>query len=68
VYLKEKSPEKLPLGRLRVRWEDDIKMDLREIDFEDGSGSGSPPWVGFVSSVVEYSGSGIRDLITLLIY
>jgi hypothetical protein len=26
-----KSEGKRPLGRLRLRWEDNIKMDLREI-------------------------------------
>jgi hypothetical protein len=29
------SPEgKIPLGRLKRRWEDNIKMDLEEIGFE----------------------------------
>jgi hypothetical protein len=27
--------ERRPLGRLRRRWEDNIKMDLREIGFGD---------------------------------
>jgi hypothetical protein len=31
-----KKPErKRPLGRYRHRWEDDIRMDLREIVWED---------------------------------
>jgi hypothetical protein len=35
------KPEgKRPLGRLRRRWEDGIKMDLREIDWGGG-------WSGF---------------------
>jgi hypothetical protein len=25
------KPERRPLGRLRLRWEDNIKMDLREM-------------------------------------
>jgi hypothetical protein len=28
-----KPKEKRPLGRLRRRWEDNIKMDLREIGY-----------------------------------
>jgi hypothetical protein len=28
-------PEERPLGRPRCRWEDNIKMDLREIGFGD---------------------------------
>ncbi|KAJ4451229.1 hypothetical protein ANN_02689 [Periplaneta americana] len=27
--------EKIPLGRLRRRWEDNIKMDLREVGYDD---------------------------------
>jgi hypothetical protein len=31
-----KKPEgKKPFGRLRCRWEDNIKMDLKEIDWKD---------------------------------
>ena len=31
------KPEgKRPLGRPRRRWEDNIKMDLREVDYEAG--------------------------------
>jgi hypothetical protein len=33
--LVAKLDGKGPLGRLRRRWEDDIKMDLREIVWED---------------------------------
>jgi len=32
----EKPFGKSLLGRLRRRWENNIKMDLREIDYEDG--------------------------------
>jgi hypothetical protein len=28
------TEENGPLGRPRLRWEDDIKMDLREVDWE----------------------------------
>jgi hypothetical protein len=31
-----KPKGKRPLGRLRHRWEDGIRMDLREIGWEDG--------------------------------
>jgi hypothetical protein len=33
--LQGKSEEKRPLGRSRRRWEDNIKMDLREIGIEE---------------------------------
>jgi hypothetical protein len=33
--LVEKPEEKRPLGILRSRWEDTIKMDLREIEWVD---------------------------------
>jgi hypothetical protein len=29
--LVEKPERKRPLGRLRLRWEDNIKMDLQEV-------------------------------------
>ncbi|KAJ4431085.1 hypothetical protein ANN_19680, partial [Periplaneta americana] len=31
-----KPERKRPLGRLRRRWEDNIKMDLREVGYDDG--------------------------------
>jgi hypothetical protein len=35
------KPEgKRPLGRLRLRWEDEIRMDLRDIDL-------GGVWIGF---------------------
>jgi hypothetical protein len=34
-----KHEEKRPLGRLRFRWEDNIKMDLQEV------GCGSMDWI-----------------------
>jgi hypothetical protein len=33
--LVRKTEEKRPLGRLRCRWVDNIKMDLREIGWDD---------------------------------
>jgi hypothetical protein len=30
-----KSEEKKPCGRSRCRWEDNIRMDLREVGWED---------------------------------
>jgi hypothetical protein len=33
--LVHKSEGKRPLGRLRRRWEDNIKIDLRKIGWED---------------------------------
>jgi hypothetical protein len=38
-YWWERQKEKRPLGRLRHRWLDNIKMDLREIGW-DGYDSG----------------------------
>jgi hypothetical protein len=37
-----KSVRKIPLGRPRRRWEDDIKMDLREI------GWGGMDWIDVI--------------------
>jgi hypothetical protein len=43
-----RSEGKIPLGRPRCRWEDNIKMDLREIGIEpDSAGSGKYPVAGF---------------------
>jgi hypothetical protein len=33
--LVEKPERKIPLGRPRCRWEDNIKMELQEVGFED---------------------------------
>jgi hypothetical protein len=35
---KPKPERKRPLGRPRHRWEDEIRMDLREIGWEGGGG------------------------------
>jgi hypothetical protein len=34
-YLCEKMEERRPLGRPRRRWVDNIKMDLRELGWDD---------------------------------
>ena len=49
--LTGKPTGKIPLGRPRRRWEDNIRMDLEEIDspFESGI---EPP--GFISHRVSY--------------
>jgi hypothetical protein len=44
----ERLGGKRPLGRLRRRWEDDIKMDLNEIGFG--------VWIGFIWLRTETSG------------
>jgi hypothetical protein len=50
-----------PLGRPRRRWVDDIKMDLRDIDWEgmglDRAGSGYGPVEGSCEHGDEPSGS-----------
>jgi hypothetical protein len=41
--LVEKPERRRPLGRHRLRWEDDIKINLREVGWghgQDRSGSG----------------------------
>jgi hypothetical protein len=52
---------KRPLGRPRHRWEDNIKMDLREIGTDggelDSAGSGQDPVAGFCEHGNEPSGS-----------
>jgi hypothetical protein len=36
VFLVRKPEGKRPLGRLKCRWEDGFRMDLREIDWWGG--------------------------------
>ena len=38
----------MPLGRLRLRWEDDIKMGLREV------GCGGMDWIGLSQDRVRW--------------
>jgi hypothetical protein len=40
--LVEKTEGKRPLGRLRTRWLDNIKMDLREIGWD------GVDWIGLI--------------------
>jgi hypothetical protein len=61
------SEEKRPLGRPRSRWEDRIKMDLREIDWGcgmDSPGSGWGPLAGCCECGDEPSGSGATELVS----
>jgi hypothetical protein len=52
---------KKPLGRPRHRWEDNIKMDLREMRIDgcdlDSAGAGQCPVAGFCENGNEPSGS-----------
>jgi hypothetical protein len=63
------KPEgKRPLGRLRRRWEDGIRMDLREIDL-GGCGlgstvSGQGPVAGCCECGDEPSGSCATELVS----
>jgi hypothetical protein len=63
--LVEKPIGKRPVGRSR-RWEDDIKIDIRQIAYTDGrwtNGSGSWKTAGFGISPVKPSGSTTRALV-----
>jgi hypothetical protein len=56
IYRVLKPEGKRPLGRSRHRWEDNIKMDLREI-FSDGVkwirlAQFRVQWLAFVSTVM----------------
>jgi hypothetical protein len=64
------NPEgKRPLGRPRGRWEDGIRMDLREIGFGGGGGgldstvSGQGPVAGCCECGDEPSGSCATELV-----
>jgi hypothetical protein len=66
------KPEgKRPLERPRRRWEDGIKMDLREIVWGgcgvDSRGSGWGPVVGCCYCGDEPSGSGATELVRCLL-
>ena len=49
--LAGKSEGKRPVGRLRYRWEDNIKMDLREVGFDPGD------WIALAENRVQWQGS-----------
>jgi hypothetical protein len=64
--LVEKPERKRPLGRPRRRWEDGIRMDLREIGFGCGVGaigSEQGPVAGCCGCGDETSGSGAKELV-----
>jgi hypothetical protein len=61
-----KSEVKRPLGRPRRRWEDGIRMDLREIGWAcglDSTGSGQGPVAGCCECGDEPSGSCPTELV-----
>jgi hypothetical protein len=63
-----KPERKRPLGRPRHTWEDGIRIDLRETDWEEGCGidsvdSGQGPVVGSYEHDDTTSGSGAMDLV-----
>jgi hypothetical protein len=62
------NPEgKRPLGRPRRRWEDGVRMDLREIGLGVWIGSGQGPMAGCCECGDEPSGSCATELVSLLV-
>jgi hypothetical protein len=65
--LMGKPEGKRPLERRRRRWEDGIKIDLREIGCGgcgvDSPGSGYGPLAGCCECGDEPSGSGVTELV-----
>jgi hypothetical protein len=63
-----KPQGKRPLGRPRRRWEDGIKMDLREIGWGgcgvDSTGSGWGSLAGCCECGFELSGPGATELVS----
>jgi hypothetical protein len=62
-----KPKGKRPLGRPRRRWEDGIRMDLREIGLGyglDSTGSGQGPVAGCCECGDEPSGSCATELVS----
>jgi hypothetical protein len=68
--LVRKPEGKRPLGRPKRRWEDGVRMDLREIGFGgcglDSTGSGQGPVVGCGECGDEPSGSCTTELVSYL--
>jgi hypothetical protein len=66
------KPEgRTPLGRPRRRWEDGVRMDLREIGLGgggglDSTGSGQRPVAGCCECDDEPSGSCATELVSLV--
>jgi hypothetical protein len=70
TVLVGKPEGKRPLGRPRLRWEDVIGMDLREIGLGvcglDSSGSGQGPVAGCCECGDEPAGSCAKELVSLV--
>jgi hypothetical protein len=66
--LVRKPEGRRPLGRPRCRWEDGIRMDLREIGLGgcglDSTGSGQRPVAGCGECSNEPSGSCATELVS----
>jgi hypothetical protein len=65
--LVRKPEGKRPLGRPRRRWEDGIRMDIREIGWGcvlDSTGSGQGPVAGCCECGDESSGSCATELVS----
>jgi hypothetical protein len=71
-FLVGKPERKRPLGRPRRRWEDGIRMDLKEIGLRglglDSTGSGQGPVAGCCECGDEPSGSCATELVRPFIY
>jgi hypothetical protein len=67
-FLVGKDEGKRPLGKPRRRWEDGIRMDLREIGLGvcglDSTGSGRGPVAGCCECGDEPSGSCATELVS----
>jgi hypothetical protein len=57
-YTREGKPErKRPLGRLKHKWEDNIKINIREMGWEvgdDSSAVDSDQWRDLVNTVINH--------------
>jgi hypothetical protein len=59
------SPKERPLGRQRRRWEDGIRMDLREgVGVEWIQLAQDRDWWGYTEDGDEPSGSGATEVVT----
>jgi hypothetical protein len=49
MYILVRKPKgKIPLGRPRLRWEDNIKMDLQEVECE------GMDWIKLAQDIIPY--------------